>query len=595
MPACYNDDDEDELSNEPVSDNESDSDSENEQSNPRVLGTEDDLDAQRELEAKGSDVEDDEAMSHCRGNERYRLLQDRNRRRLADLDTRLISESLNQKASHREGLRNAANAKEYDQPGLPQFKKKNAGGRYKVMDFVNQFPKQLDLVHSREDEDVLLLRIWDWYFPEECWERIVDSTNEKLDRMRNRARKPGQVGRRYKDTHASEMKLFIAICAIMSSMNVNPGMVWNKQDRFWYQQEVAQLMSRDRFETLRQCVSFSGMKDEQEGDDFWRVRWLNELLNLKSLTLWIAGEHIALDEFMSAFAGRFRHIWLSRGAKPVAAGVRSYSVCDKSAFVIFFVLGCLFQEETVEQYSMMSEDENQNLSDTTKIVLHLIEAIRCVDAPTEEEQEIREDIVEDTEWRRVTIDNYYCSVELLCQLWKREVMACGTLRSNRVGVAFSDLKQLMVGGSRSNAFQRSRGDYGVQVWTLDKQGNLDRNLGARLWEYEEGMPPDLAEADFRNVDTRPDPISITDKTRWLKVVLCLMLQRESGQGFLVCVAWCDMKAEKAPVYLLSSCDRPGSHISVQRAYNRSQTANKDMPSQSLLAGKRPACFNNYNQ
>ena len=137
-------------------------------------------------------------------------------------------------------------------------------------------------------------------------------------------------------------------------------------------------------------------------------------------------EHICVDEAMIPFKGRLSFRQYMK-AKPTKWGVKVFVLCDSANGYIF-----RFQIYT----GKAAESIDVTLGLCSRSVVDLLQGL-------------------EENHHKLYTDNYYTSPELYLHLYKMEVNACGTVRTNRRGFP----KQLVVPQKEVNKRDRGYYDY----------------------------------------------------------------------------------------------------------------------------------------
>ncbi|XP_068193512.1 piggyBac transposable element-derived protein 4-like [Antennarius striatus] len=153
-------------------------------------------------------------------------------------------------------------------------------------------------------------------------------------------------------------------------------------------------MPRKRFKLIGKFLHFNDNASQDAGDKLYKVRPVLDFIISKFKELYQPHENICIDEGMLQWRGRL-NFRVYNPQKPVKNGIKSYIVCDSQTGYCYNMLPYVGQPSPLPD-----------------IVFSLLDRL------TEQGY-------------TVFMDNFYNSVQLCEQLFKRKTNVCGTLRKNR--------------------------------------------------------------------------------------------------------------------------------------------------------------------
>ena len=196
-----------------------------------------------------------------------------------------------------------------------------------------------------------------------------------------------------------------------------------QQKLYWSQREdfgvefVKTCISRDYFLKLKQVlhlVNNDTVRENQRKD--FKVAPLYDLLNEKFLRYGIHDEFLCVDEQMVKYFGHNSLKQFIRN-KPTRFGLKNWCINESTGYCYNLKLYC--GKENADSLT------NSNLCLGSRVVLDLVEKVGVTGSNV------------------LTMDNFFCSHELLCILKERGIPACGTIRQKRTsGAPLSDDAEL---------------------------------------------------------------------------------------------------------------------------------------------------------
>lgn len=189
---------------------------------------------------------------------------------------------------------------------------------------------------------------------------------------------------------------------------------------------VAKCMNRNRFEEILRYLHCNDntLIPKDNKDKIYKIRPLSDSLNRQFQKCYETTRRISIDESMILFKGR-SSLKQYNPMKPIKRGYKLWCVADQNAYVSRF--------EVYQGKNEKLEEEFKDFGLGERIVLSLSK-------PYWEKYKI------------IYADNYFISINLLEQLYMKKTLACGTIRSTRLGFP-------MMGEDK----QMKRGDYDYRV------------------------------------------------------------------------------------------------------------------------------------
>ena len=188
-----------------------------------------------------------------------------------------------------------------------------------------------------------------------------------------------------------------------------------QQKLYWSQREdigiefVKSCFSRDRFlqiKSVLHVVDNDTVSDDPRKD--FKVAPLYDLLNSNFLKFGIHDEFVCVDEQMVKYFGHNSLKQFIRN-KPTRFGLKNWSINGSTGYCYNLKLYCGRESS--------SDTGDSKLCLGSKVVMDLIRKIGVSGANI------------------LTMDNFFCSHELLCLLREKGIPACGTIRHNRTNGA----------------------------------------------------------------------------------------------------------------------------------------------------------------
>lgn len=247
------------------------------------------------------------------------------------------------------------------------------------------------------------LDCWQLFFSDEIIDKIVISTNQKIEQMR-------QGYSRSRDcppTDAEEIRAFLGLlymAGVKKGQHLNTSELWSTDGTA--PEYFAAVMSERRFHVLIRALRFDDKNNRRERakiDNLAPIREIfDNFVNACSSNFSI-GEYVTIDEMLDAFRGkcRFRQYIAN---KPAKYGIKIYSLADARTFYT----------HNMEIYAGKQPEGPYLLAnDASSVVKRLVSTI-------------------DKSGRNVTMDNYFSSIPLANDLLRNHKLTMvGTLRKNK--------------------------------------------------------------------------------------------------------------------------------------------------------------------
>ena len=204
-----------------------------------------------------------------------------------------------------------------------------------------------------------------------------------------------------------ELKVFLGINIMMSYHHLPHIAHYWSGSKDLNVQPIAESMSRDRFQSILTNLHFNDntKMDPSNKDKLFKIKPLIDHLNQKFIGNRALSEHLSIDESMIRFKGR-SSLKQYNPMKPIKRGFKLWCLSDNTGYV--------FQTKVYT-----GKAETQNASDDVKkfglggeVVLSLLKHITEAN-------------------HKVFFDHFFSSLPLLERLKALNILACGTIRTNR--------------------------------------------------------------------------------------------------------------------------------------------------------------------
>ena len=170
---------------------------------------------------------------------------------------------------------------------------------------------------------------------------------------------------------------------------------------------ISKCMPRNRFEEILKYLhcNDNSIIPQDNKDKIYKIRPLANTLNRRFKVCYETTRRISIDESMILFKGR-SSLKQYNPMKPIKRGYKLWCVADQNAYISTFEVYQGKNEELQEEFKEFGLGE--------RIVLSLSKP----------------------EWNKYKIvyaDNYFISINLMETLYLKKRLACGTIKSTRLG------------------------------------------------------------------------------------------------------------------------------------------------------------------
>lgn len=251
------------------------------------------------------------------------------------------------------------------------------------------------------------------YFDDEIIDLLVTQTNlyydqyiqtKGLDNLPIFSR-----ARSWRPVDFPEMKVFLAIVIFMGLVRMpNYDMYWSTHDLILLK-HLTSYMSRDRFLNILSFLhaadnSQAPVRDSPDFDPGYKIRELSVKLVQKWQNKYQPHREISVDETLVPFKGRTKLLQYIP-SKPHKWGIKVWTLADSTSSYVY----------NWQLYTGKMRDDNTGRGAAHRIVMSLCEPLL-------------------QNGHHLYCDNFFTSPALFHELAENQTGACGTLRSNRVGV-----------------------------------------------------------------------------------------------------------------------------------------------------------------
>ena len=264
---------------------------------------------------------------------------------------------------------------------------------------------------------------------------------------------------RWDKVTVEELCAYLGFMLLMGVVHLPSLYDYWKNDEVYHYSPIASKISRNRFLQLHRYLHFVDNSrvtppGSPEYDRLGKIRPVAEILSERVAAVYEPGRNISIDEAMIPFKGQ-SSLKQYMPLKPVRRGIKVWTRAESSNGYV-----SAFQVYTGKQ------------GDTTETGL----GAKVVKSLTEDLKDSH---------RHIFFDNYFSSVDLLLDLQRDGLYACGTLRSNRKGFP-PQLKPLVKKGFKN------RGDSRVCQ---------SRNLTVSLWQDNKPVTVIATNSDPTQLDS----------------------------------------------------------------------------------------------
>ena len=212
----------------------------------------------------------------------------------------------------------------------------------------------------------------------------------------------------WKEVTKDDIWIYICLTILMGIINKPHYHMYWSTDPILCTPIFSRLMRRDRFEQIRSMVHFTDPLNEKPEDPLRKLSSFLEYLQSKFVTNYIPTQHVAVDEYLSAWKGRLGfHQYIP--SKRERYGIKIYMLCESDSaylwkFLVYTGVATIYPVPSITLPKPFHEYKNPS-----KVVLSLLDGLY-------------------NQGYNVTLDNLYTSPELLRVLFMHHIDAYGTLR-----------------------------------------------------------------------------------------------------------------------------------------------------------------------
>ena len=276
-------------------------------------------------------------------------------------------------------------------------------------------------------------------FEEAFFTQISDQTNLYATQC--------QVGRqdtRWTPTTPEEIKAFISIQIIMGIHQLPEYSLYWADDRNLNVPGVSEVMTKARYEKLSQYLHLVDNTqalphDHQHFDPLFKVRPVVEMVNANSLTSYVPGREMSIDEAMIGFKGRSLLKQYLPG-KPTKWGIKVWQLSESSTGY-------------TPQFQVYTGRREANIPGNHRGLGHRV--VTDLSSPYFDKN------------YHLYFDNFFTSLPLAEELLQHQTYSCGTLRLNRRGLPNSvkNVKLRRQGDTK----KRQKGNMLITIWKDKRQ------------------------------------------------------------------------------------------------------------------------------
>lgn len=206
------------------------------------------------------------------------------------------------------------------------------------------------------------------------------------------------------NTTRAELKAFHGLCINMAILKLPQKQDYWRTTRWLLKTSFGEVMPRDRFLQIWRFLHLQDNAQPDGGDKLIKVRPLIEHLNETFKAVYTPHGKFTVDESMVKFKGRlgFRQYM---PAKPTKWGIKIWSLCEADTGYLY----------SFQVYTGRDANRGPEVGLAHNVVRNLTVPLQNTNA-------------------ELFMDNYYTSTDLLLELKRNGIQACGTIRSNRRGL-----------------------------------------------------------------------------------------------------------------------------------------------------------------
>ena len=175
---------------------------------------------------------------------------------------------------------------------------------------------------------------------------------------------------------------------------------------------ITELMTRNKFVTIKKNIRFYKHQDENPTDKVWKVRTMYDMFRENCMQFGFFDYNLSVDEVMVKYFGRFGIKQCIRN-KPIRFGIKMWALCSSDGYIY-----------DLDIYTGKSGNNTQNVLASvglgSRVVIQLLSTLL---EGTEKE---------DLSKYHVYFDNFFSNPDLMIHLKKNGLSSTGTVRQNRV-------------------------------------------------------------------------------------------------------------------------------------------------------------------
>jgi hypothetical protein len=288
------------------------------------------------------------------------------------------------------------------------------------------------------------IHLFEFFWTPTIMNAIVEETNryagEPIPGLRNT-----HGGPEWEELTVAGLKAFMALALYMGLKKQPNYKIYWMRNILFHCLVISNICTRARFMDLRRCLHITNPavyenigRGEPGYDKIRQTRWLVDAIRERCKVAWNLGKNLIIDEMMIRYKGTYSPIRQYLPNKPQKWGLKVWCLaCSVSKYVWNFEFYCGKQDPPSQQAPdlvppivppLVPHVPQGESKLAHNVVLRMLEGL----------------------WNRghlVVMDNFFSSIGLFKELLSKGTYACGTMRSNRVGLP-TDLKN-------TNSFKNS--------------------------------------------------------------------------------------------------------------------------------------------
>jgi hypothetical protein len=238
-------------------------------------------------------------------------------------------------------------------------------------------------------------------FTDELLQRISDESNKYAKECMG-----ADKYSRWSDVSAEELKAYLGLCIMMGVVNLPSFDDYWSKDQMLHYTPIAKRIARNRFKDIFRYLHFVdnstlAPRGDPSYDRLGKIRPLLDYLGQQFRVLYHPSANIAIDEAMIKFQGRST-MKQYMPLKPIKRGIKAWILADSQNGYFW----------KIQIY--VGRQENRDVGLGAHVVQTLLEGL-------------------EDKHHRAYFDNFFTSPQLMEDLAKIGIYACGTVRSSRKG------------------------------------------------------------------------------------------------------------------------------------------------------------------